>query len=67
MTDPDMTGRNGIPVVVPELVCIKKEMRKERDRLFDLELRTGYEPELFYLQWLESERSRGVEFVLVNF
>ena len=67
MTKPDMTGRNWQARIPAELKCIKLEIREERDRLFQQELETGVEPIPRYLQWLEQERARGVQYIVTNF
>jgi len=70
MSKPDMTGRNWQARIPADLMCIKKAIRIERDRLFELELSTGIEPkdcETFHLEWLEQERARGVQQIVTNF
>lgn len=70
MIKPDMTGRNWQARIPADLMCIKKAIRIERDRLFELELSTGKEPEdceTFHLEWLEQERARGVQQIVTNF
>lgn len=70
MSKPDMTGRNWQARIPADLMCIKKAIRIERDRLFELELSTGKEPEdceTFHLEWLEQERARGVQQIVTNF
>ena len=67
--EPDMTGRNWIARVQPEFIGIKKAIRLERDRLFQLETDTGKEParhETFYLEWLLEERARGFTKIVTN-
>ena len=70
LNKPDMTGRNWQPLIAPDLMCIKKAIRIERDRLFELESTTGQEPakfETYELEWLEQERKRGVQCIVTNF
>ena len=70
MSKPDMTGRNWQARIPADLMSIKKAIRIERDRLFELELSTGKEPEdceTFHLEWLEQERARGVQQIVTNF
>jgi len=68
--DPDMTGRNWQARIQPEFMSIRRAILLERDRLFELELKTGEEveeSETFYLAWLESEQKRGVKTIVTNF
>ena len=68
--DPDMTGRNWQARIHPEFMSIRRAILLERDRLFELELKTGEEveeSEAFHLAWLESEQKRGVKTIVTNF
>jgi hypothetical protein len=53
------------PVVKAELEDINVLIRQERARLWDLEDQ-GEEPSYFYLDYLESEKERGVDRMVVN-
>ncbi len=50
------------PVLEAELECINVAIRKERARLWDYDIEDSY-----YLNYLESEKERGVEAVVTNF
>jgi hypothetical protein len=54
------------PVVEAELEDINVAIRKERKRIWDLE-DEGIEPETHWLDYLESEKRRGVEQIVTNF
>jgi hypothetical protein len=54
------------PVVEAELEDINTAIRKERARLWDLE-DEGLDPDYHWLDYLESEKSRGVEHIVTNF
>lgn len=54
------------PVVEAELEDINVAIRKERKRIWDLE-DEGIEPECHWLDYLESEKRRGVEQIVTNF
>ena len=56
----------GKPVVEAELEDINVAIRKERKRLWDLE-DEGLEPETYWLDYLESEKRRGVQQIVTNF
>lgn len=53
------------PVVDAELEDINTAIRKERARLWDLE-DDGYEPSYHWLDYLESEKARGVQNIVTN-
>mgnify|MGYP005999724975 CR=1 FL=1 len=70
MSKPDMTGRNWQARIPAGQECVKKAVGTELDRLIELELSTGQEPEdceTFHLDWLEQERARGVQQIVTNF
>jgi hypothetical protein len=54
------------PVVEAELEDINVAIRKERKRLWDLE-DNDQDPETHWLDYLESEKRRGVEQIVTNF
>jgi hypothetical protein len=54
------------PVVEAELEDINTAIRKERARLWDLE-DEGLDPDYHWLDYLESEKARGVEHIVTNF
>ena len=56
----------GKPVVEAELEDINIAIRKERKRIWDLE-DEGLEPETYWLDYLESEKRRGVQQIVTNF
>lgn len=56
----------GKPVVEAELEDINVAIRKERKRIWDLE-DEGLEPETYWLDYLESEKRRGVQQIVTNF
>lgn len=56
----------GKPVVEAELEDINVVIRKERKRIWDLE-DEGLEPETYWLDYLESEKRRGVQQIVTNF
>lgn len=53
------------PVVKAEFEDMTVLIRKERSRLWDLEDQ-GEEPSYHWLDYLESEKERGVERMVVN-
>jgi hypothetical protein len=53
------------PVVKVEFEDINVSIRKERSRLWDLE-DIGYDPSYHWLDYLEAEKERGVERMVVN-
>jgi len=55
------------PVVVPEFEDITVAIRKERTRLQDIEFDTGETPSDSWLQYLESEKARGIDRIVTNF
>jgi len=54
------------PVVEAELEDINVAIRMERKRIWDLEDQ-GLEPEEYWLNYLESEKRRGVTHIVTNF
>lgn len=54
------------PVVQAELEDINIAIRMERKRIWDLEDQ-GIEPEEYWLNYLESEKRRGVTHIVTNF
>jgi hypothetical protein len=54
------------PVVQAELEDINVAIRMERKRIWDLEDQ-GLEPEEYWLNYLESEKRRGVTHIVTNF
>ena len=54
------------PVVEAELEDINTAIRKERARLWDLE-DEGEDPSYHWLDYLESEKARGIEHIVTNF
>jgi len=54
------------PVQQAELEDINIAIRMERKRLWDLE-DEGLEPETHWLDYLESEKRRGVTHIVTNF
>lgn len=55
------------PVVKAELECIDKAIRVERAHLQDIEFETDEIPNDSYLQYLKSEKGRGVRYIVTNF
>ena len=53
------------PVVEAEFEDINAVIRKERARLWDME-DDGYEPSYHWLDYLESEKARGVQQIVTN-
>ena len=56
----------GKPVVEAELEDINVAIRKERKRLWDLEDQ-GFEPRHTWLEYLEFEKKRGVQQIVINY
>lgn len=54
------------PVVQAELEDINVAIRMERKRIWDLEDQ-GIEPEEYWLNYLESEKRRGITHIVTNF
>ncbi len=54
------------PVVQAELEDINIAIRMERKRIWDLEDK-GLEPESYWLDYLESEKRRGITHIVTNF
>lgn len=54
------------PVVEAELEDINTVIRKERSRIWDLE-DNNQDPETHWLDYLESEKRRGVTQIVTNF
>jgi hypothetical protein len=54
------------PVVQAELEDINIAIRMERKRIWDLEDQ-GLEPESYWLDYLESEKRRGITHIVTNF
>jgi hypothetical protein len=55
------------PVVQAELQDINVAIRLERDRLWDIEEKTGSEPGGHYLEYLNRAKARGVAQIVINF
>lgn len=55
------------PVVKAELEPIDVAIRKERNRLWNLEDETGEEQCSHYLEYLCRAKARGVENIVINF
>ena len=55
------------PVVKAELECINVAIRRERNRLWNLEDETGEEQPSNWLQYLTRAKARGVEQIVTNF
>lgn len=55
------------PVVKAELEPIDVAIRKERNRLWNLEDETGEEQCSHYLEYLCRAKARGVQHIVINF
>jgi hypothetical protein len=55
------------PVVPAELQDINIAIRLERDRLWEIEEKTGSEPSSHYLEYLNRAKARGVAHIVINF
>lgn len=55
------------PVVKAELEPIDVAIRKERNRLWNLEDKTGEEQCSHYLEYLCRAKARGVQHIVINF
>jgi hypothetical protein len=55
------------PVVKAELELIDVAIRKERNRLWNLEDETGEEQCSHYLEYLCRAKARGVQHIVINF
>ena len=56
----------GKPVVEAELESIDMAIRKERNRLWKLE-DEDQDPSYHWLDYLQAEKARGVQIMVVNF